>query len=157
MQDQHWRTSVPVEGEYAGMADYPVVHFVIMEERPFIKPGSLKTPQNRFGFPKTLFREQEVPRLMRLRRNSYHNYRRSHTIFLELTKRGAGMTTLFLLFTGVCQSSLNELGVASVTKKWSGQNRTSRTACYGPVSRGVHMSVVCDVRLGEDVRLVDSW
>ena len=29
------------------------------------------------------------------------------------------MTTLFLLFTGVCQS-LNELGVASVTKKWSG-------------------------------------
>ena len=41
------------------------------------------------------------------------------------------MTTLFLLFTGVCQS-LNELGVVSVTKKWSGQNRTSRTACYGP-------------------------
>ena len=41
------------------------------------------------------------------------------------------MTTLFLLVTGVCQS-LNELGVASVTKKWSGQNRTSRTACYGP-------------------------
>ena len=55
MQDQHWRTSVPVEGEYAGMADYPVVHFVIMEERPFIKPGSLKSPQNGFGFPKTLF------------------------------------------------------------------------------------------------------
>ena len=24
-------------------------------------------------------------------------------------------------------------------------------------SRGVHMSVVCEVRLGEDVRLVDSW
>ena len=41
------------------------------------------------------------------------------------------MTTLFLLVMGVCQS-LNELGVASVTKKWSGQNRTSRTACYGP-------------------------
>ena len=41
------------------------------------------------------------------------------------------MTTLFLLVTGVCQS-LNELGVVSVTKKWSGQNRTSRTACYGP-------------------------
>ena len=41
------------------------------------------------------------------------------------------MTTLFLIVTGVCQS-LNELGVASVTKKWSGQNRTSRTACYGP-------------------------
>ena len=44
------------------------------------------------------------------------------------------MTTLFLLVTGGgggCQS-LNELGVASVTKKWSGQNRTSRTACYGP-------------------------
>ena len=39
--------------------------------------------------------------------------------------------TLFLLVTGVCQS-LNELGVVSVTKKWSGQNRTSRTACYGP-------------------------
>ena len=55
MQDQHWRTSVPVEGEYAGMADYPVVRFVIMEERPFIKPGSLKSPQNGFGFPKTLF------------------------------------------------------------------------------------------------------
>ena len=35
--------------------------------------------------------------------------------------------TLFLLVTGVCQS-LNELGVVSVTKKWSGQNRTSRTA-----------------------------
>ena len=34
---------------------------------------------------------------------SYH-YRRS---ILELTKRGAGMTTLFLLVTGVCQS-LNE-------------------------------------------------
>ena len=50
---------------------------------------------------------------------------------LELTKRGAGMTTLFLLVTGVCQS-LNELAVASVTKK-SGQNWTSRTACYGPV------------------------
>ena len=32
------------------------------------------------------------------------------------------MTTLFLLVTVVCQS-LNELGVASVTKKWSGQNR----------------------------------
>ena len=41
------------------------------------------------------------------------------------------MTTLFLLVTGVCQS-LNELGVVSVTKKWSGQNRTSRSACYGP-------------------------
>ena len=50
---------------------------------------------------------------------------------LELTKQGAGMTTLFLLVMGVCQS-LNELGVVSVTKKWSGQNRTSRTACYGP-------------------------
>ena len=24
-------------------------------------------------------------------------------------------------------------------------------------SRGVHMNVVCEVRLGEDVRLVDSW
>ena len=24
-------------------------------------------------------------------------------------------------------------------------------------SRGVHMSVVCEVRLGEEVRLVDSW
>ena len=44
------------------------------------------------------------------------------------------MTILFLLVTGVCQS-LNELGVVSVTKKWSGQNRTSRTACYGPVYR----------------------
>ena len=42
------------------------------------------------------------------------------------------MTTLFLLVMGVCQS-LNELGVVSVTKKWSGQNRTNRTACYGPV------------------------
>ena len=41
------------------------------------------------------------------------------------------MTTLFLLVTGVCQS-LNELGMVSVTKKWSGQNRTSPTACYGP-------------------------
>ena len=49
----------------------------------------------------------------------------------QLTKQGAGMTILFLLVTGVCQS-LNELGVASVIKKWSGQNRTSRTACYGP-------------------------
>ena len=39
----------PVEGEYAGMADYPVVHFIIMEERPFIKPGSLKSPQNGFS------------------------------------------------------------------------------------------------------------
>ena len=47
---------------------------------------------------------------------------------LELTKRGAGMTILFLLVTGVCQS-LNELGVVSVTKN---QKRTSRTACYGP-------------------------
>ena len=55
MQDQYWRTSVPVESEYAGIADYPVVRFVIMEERPFIKPGSLKSPQNGFGFPKTLF------------------------------------------------------------------------------------------------------
>ena len=41
------------------------------------------------------------------------------------------MTTFFHLVTGVCQS-LNELGMVSVTKKWSGQNRTSRTACYGP-------------------------
>ena len=41
------------------------------------------------------------------------------------------MTILFLLVTGVCQS-LNELGVVSVPKKWSGQNWTSRTACYGP-------------------------
>ena len=40
---------VPVEGEYAGMADYPVVRFVIMEERPFIKPGSLESPQNGFS------------------------------------------------------------------------------------------------------------
>ena len=40
---------VPVEGEYAGMADYAVVRFVIMEERPFIKPGSLKSPQNGFS------------------------------------------------------------------------------------------------------------
>ena len=40
---------VPVEGKYAGMADYPVVRFVIMEERPFIKPGSFKT-----AFPKPL-------------------------------------------------------------------------------------------------------
>ena len=40
---------VPVEGEYAGMADYPAVRFVIMEERPFIKPGSLKSPQNGFS------------------------------------------------------------------------------------------------------------
>ena len=47
------------------------------------------------------------------------------------------MTTLFLLVKGVCQS-LNELGVVSVTKKWSGQNRTSRTACYGPAC---HLSV----------------
>ena len=37
------------------MADYPVVRFVIMEERLFIKPGSLKSPQNGFGFPKTLW------------------------------------------------------------------------------------------------------
>ena len=79
MQDQHWRIQhVPVEGEYAGMADYPVVCFVIMEERPFIIPGSLKSPQSGFGYPKTLFGEREVPRLMRLRRNSYH-YRSSHT------------------------------------------------------------------------------
>ena len=35
------------------------------------------------------------------------------------------MTTLFLLVTGVCQS-LNELGVVSVTEKWSVQNRTAR-------------------------------
>ena len=40
---------VPVEGEYVGMADYPVVRFVLMEERPFIKPGSLKSPQNYFS------------------------------------------------------------------------------------------------------------
>ena len=40
---------VPVEGEYAGMADYPVVRFIIMEERPFIKPGSLESPQNGFS------------------------------------------------------------------------------------------------------------
>ena len=40
---------VLVEGEYAGMADYPVFRFVIMEERPFIKPGSLKSPQNCFS------------------------------------------------------------------------------------------------------------
>ena len=132
MQDQHWRTSVPVEGEYAGMADYPVVRFVIMEERPFIKPGSLKSPQNGFGFPKTLFKGREVPRVMRLRRNCYHIT--IEEAILELTKRGADMTTLFLIVTGGCQS-LNELGVASVTKKWSGQNRTSRTACYGPAIR----------------------
>ena len=44
---------VPVEGEYAGMVDYPVVRFVIMEERPFIKPGSLKSPQN--GFSQTFW------------------------------------------------------------------------------------------------------
>ena len=95
---------VPVEGEYAGMADYPVVHFVIMEERPFIKPGSLKRL-----FP-NFFKEREVPRLI---------WRRRITIeeaILELTKQGAGMTTLFFLVTGVCQS-LNELGVVSVTKK----------------------------------------
>ena len=55
----------------------------------------------------------------------------SEEAILELSKRGAGMTTLFLLVTGVCQS-LNELGVVSVTKKWSGQNRTNRTTCYGP-------------------------
>ena len=40
---------VPVEGKYAGMADYPVVRFIIMKERPFIKPGSLKSPQNGFS------------------------------------------------------------------------------------------------------------
>ena len=44
---------VPVEGEYAGMADYPVVRFVIMEERIFIKLGRLKSPQN--GFSQTFF------------------------------------------------------------------------------------------------------
>ena len=52
------------------------------------------------------------------------------------------MTTLFLLITGVCQS-LNELGVVSVTKKWSGQNRTSRTACYGP---GLNLAVADTVK-----------
>ena len=46
---------------------------------------------------------------------------------LELTKRGAGTTTLFLLVTGVCQS-LNELGVVSVTKKWSGPTGPLATA-----------------------------
>ena len=40
---------VPVEGEYAGKADYPVFRFVIMEERPFIKLGSLRSPQNGFS------------------------------------------------------------------------------------------------------------
>ena len=40
---------VPVEGEYTGKADYPVVRFVIMEERPFIKLGSLRIPQNGFS------------------------------------------------------------------------------------------------------------
>ena len=114
---------VPVEGEYTGMADYSVVRFIVMEERPFIKPGSLKSPQN-----PNFFREREVPRLMRLRRITIEE------AILELSKRGAGMTTLFLLVTGVCQS-LKELGVVSVTKKWSGQNRTSRTACYGPGDR----------------------
>ena len=43
---------VPFEGEDAGMADYPVVRFVIIEEQPFIKPGSLKSPKNLLGFPK---------------------------------------------------------------------------------------------------------
>ena len=66
-----------------------------------------------------------MPRLIRRRRITIEE------AILELTKRGAGMTTLFLLVTEVCQS-LNELGVVSVTKKWSGQKRTSRTACYGP-------------------------
>ena len=108
---------VPVEGEYASMADYPVVHFVIMEERPPEKPSKRLFPN--------FFKEREVPRLIRLR-----GYTIEEAI-LELTKRGAGMTTLFLLVTGVCQS-LNELGMVSVTKKWSGQNRTSQTACYGP-------------------------
>ena len=78
---------VPVEGEYAGMADYPVVRFVIMEERPFIKPK----PSKRL-FP-NFFREREVPRLM--------GYAIEEAI-LELTRRGAGMTILFLLVTGVC-------------------------------------------------------
>ena len=31
------------------MADYPVVRFIIMEELPFIKLGSLKNPQNGFS------------------------------------------------------------------------------------------------------------
>ena len=83
----------------------------------------LEKPSKRL-FP-NFFKEREVPRLIRLRRI---HYRRIHTRI-----RGAGMTTLFLLVTGGCQS-LNELGVVSVTKKWSGQNRTSRTACYGPGS-----------------------
>ena len=38
------------------------------------------------------------------------------------------MTTLFLLVTGACQS-LNELGVVSVTKKWSGPLATALRVC----------------------------
>ena len=53
--------------------------FVIMEERPFIKPGGLKNPQN--GFSQTFLGS-------------------AVDATLELTKRGAGMTTLFLLVTG---------------------------------------------------------
>ena len=50
MQDRIGRIQhFPVEVKYAGMADYPVVRFIIMEERPFIKPGSLKSPQNGFS------------------------------------------------------------------------------------------------------------
>ena len=50
MQDRIGRLQhVPVEGSTAVMADYPVVRFILMEERPFIKPGSLKSPQNSFS------------------------------------------------------------------------------------------------------------
>ena len=52
------------------------------------------------------------------------------------------MTTLFLLVMGVCQS-LNELGVVSVTKKWSGQNRTT---CYGPGTCALSYYVVVGVK-----------
>ena len=121
---------VPVEGEYAGMADYPVIRSLHHNGGTTIyQTRKLEKPSKRL-FP-NFFREREVPRLMRLR---------IVEAILELTKRGAGMMALFLLVTGVCQS-LNEFGVVSVTKKWSGQNRTSRTACYGPVSQvGCHTS-----------------
>ena len=47
------------------------------------------------------------------------------------------MTILFLLLTGVCQS-LNELGVVSVTKKWS-----AKTGPAGPLAKAVVWSVIC--------------
>ena len=90
------------------MADYPVVRFIIMEERPFIKQGSLKSPQN--GFSQTFLGNGKCRGCC-----GFGGYTIEEAI-LELTKQGTGMTTLFLLVTGVCQSP-NELGVVSVTKK----------------------------------------